>query len=215
MKLPPISSHSASVKPGIGWAAALPAGATLAILSAQLIRVIYGDKWLPAAPALAALGMFGALRVVFDIFNGYLYAQGRARPVLWVQVIWFVALTTAMIPATRWFGIIGAGWAHVLIGFVIVLPAYLVTMHRVGIRIRLLFERSLRPTLATLPAGGAALTVKLLVANPWAAFLAGGSAAVATYAAVMWPWALQEWRGIRPVADTGEAVLGSEPVWRA
>src|SRR3546814_10295805 len=61
------------------WAGALPAGAVLALLSAPVIEILYGARWLPAAAVLAALGLYGGLRVVFDVFAGYIYSQGRSR----------------------------------------------------------------------------------------------------------------------------------------
>src|SRR5262249_39482705 len=58
------------------WAAAVPAGISLAVLSVPLIRVLYGDRWAPSAAVLAALGVFGALRVLFMLFDDYLLAHG-------------------------------------------------------------------------------------------------------------------------------------------
>ena len=181
----------------IGWAAALPAGGLLAALSAPLIAILYGERWLPAAPVLAALGVFGALRVAFDIFNAYLYAQGRSRPVLWVQVIWLVTLTVGMVYATAAFGIVGAGWVHVIVALIIVLPAYLVTLRIAGVRLVAVLRRSWWPTAATVPTVGAAILTRSLFAGPLLQLFVGGGLAVAVYAIIMWPWARRELRGIR------------------
>jgi len=181
----------------IGWAAALPAGGLLAALSAPLIAILYGERWLPAAPVLAALGVFGALRVAFDIFTAYLYAQGRSRPVLWVQVIWLVTLTLGMVYATAAFGIVGAGWVHVIVALIIVLPAYLVTLRIAGVRLAAVLRRSWWPTAATVPAVGAAILTRSLFSGPLLQLFVGSGLAVAVYAIIIWPWARRELRGIR------------------
>jgi PST family polysaccharide transporter len=172
----------------IGWAAALPAGAVLAALSAPLIEVLYGERWLPAAPVLAALGFYGGTRVLVDIFNGCLYAQGRSRPVLWIQVLSLIALTAGMVVATPLFGIVGAAWVHVAVSVVLILPAYAVALAGSGIRAGDLLRLMWRPTAATVPAAAVALAAAALIPSPLVALLAGGTAAVGVYALLMWSW---------------------------
>lgn len=187
----------------IGWAAALPAGAVLAVLSAPVIGVLYGDKWLPSAPVLAALGVFGSLRVIFDILTAFLYAKGLSKPVLWVQILWLITLTAGMVLATQAFGIVGAGWVHVLVAVVIVLPAYLIALRQSGFKVRDVLRRSWWPTVATLPAAAAAWAAAWALESPVAQLLVGGLVAVVVYGLVMRPWALREWRAIRPPVGDG------------
>ncbi|HWI31344.1 MAG TPA: lipopolysaccharide biosynthesis protein [Microbacterium sp.] len=187
----------------IAWAGALPAGAVLAALSAPLIEVVYGEKWLPAAPVLAALGLYGSLRVVFDIFAGYLYARGRSRPVLWVQIIWLVAIVVGMIFATRAYGIIGAAWVHVVVAVVVILPAYTVVLTLAGVHVREIFEAAWWPTVGTIPAVAVAVAANMLISNPVFALLVGGFGSVLVYVAVMFPWGRKHLRGLR--ADRGTA----------
>ncbi len=182
---------------GIAWAAALPAGAMLAALSAPLIETVYGAKWLPAAPVLAALGLYGSLRVVFDIFAGYLYARGRSRPVFVIQVIWLVALASGMVAATTAFGIIGAAWVHVAIGVVVVLPCYWYVVHTTGATI-VPFLRAMWPaTLATIPATAVALLARWMIDDAPVALVAGGGGAAAIYLLLMWPWLRKNLRRVR------------------
>lgn len=190
----------------IGWAMALPAGLILAVLSVPVIGVLYGDKWLLSAPVLAALGVFGSLRVVFDILTAFLYAKGRSKPVLWVQIIWLVALASGMIVATQAFGIVGAGWVHVLVAALIVLPAYLVVLHMSGVSVKSVLRRSWWPTLAVVPAGIAAWAVCLLVASPLVQLLLGGFVAVAVYLGTMWRWGMREWQAVRQPSGKVESV---------
>lgn len=182
----------------LAWAGALPAGAVLAALSAPVIDVVYGAKWLPAAPVLAALGLYGSLRVAFDIFAGYLYAQGRTHPVLWIQVLWLVILVTGMIVASRAYGIVGAGWVHVVVASGFILPAYLVALASAGVRPTAFVRAAWWPTVAALPAVAAALAARGLVPQPLTAVFVGGVAAVLVYGLLMWPWLRRRVRQVRP-----------------
>lgn len=189
----------------IAWAAALPAGTVLAALSVPLIEALYGDRWLPGAPVLAVLGVYGSLRVVFDIAAAYLYSQGRSKPVLWIQIAWLIALVVAMIVATQGYGIVGAAWAHVIVAIVVTLPAYLVALRLAGVRIGELARAVWLPTLATVPAVLAAGVAVAFIGNAVLAILVGGFAAVLVYAALMWPWIRRRLRELR--APAGEEVL--------
>lgn len=180
----------------IGWAGALPAGGVLAVLSTPIITVLYGEKWLLAAPVLAALGLYGSFRVLFEIFNGFLYARGRARPVFWVQVLWLVALVGCMLPASAAFGIAGAGWAHAAVAVVVVLPTYLIVLRGSGISALALARRAGRPTLCAIPAIAVAWACARFIDSPLIALLVGGIAAVALYVALMWTWAVRELKGL-------------------
>lgn len=177
---------------GIGWAAALPAGAILAVLSEPLISVVYGEKWLPAAAVLAALGLHGAFRVLFDVFTGFLYARGRAQPVLWIQIVWLVCLVVAMVYGTSAFGIVGAGWAHVLVAAVIVLPVYALVVAQSGVSVRAMLRQCAWPTAATLPAAAAAWLCTHYISDDVAALLLGGAAAGLIYGGLMWRWGRRE-----------------------
>ncbi|GAA3203816.1 oligosaccharide flippase family protein [Microbacterium terregens] len=192
----------------VAWAAALPAGAVLAALSAPLIEVVYGEKWLPAAPVLAALGLYGSLRVVFDIFAGFLYARGLSRPVLWVQIVWLVVLVVGMIFATQAFGIVGAGWVHVVVAVVVILPAYAIALRTAGVRFRTILAAAWWPTVAAIPAVGVALAARVFLSDPVFAVLVGGFGAVIVYLLVGWPWLRAHVRAVRggrrtEVSDAG------------
>ena len=114
----------------LAWAASLPVGALLAVLSFQLITLVYGGRWAPSAPVLAALGLFGAIRVVFDLCVAYLLSRGASAAVLRVQAAWFVSLVPTTIAGAYWFGIVGAAWAHVVVAAAVILPSYLWVVRR-------------------------------------------------------------------------------------
>ncbi|WP_051191956.1 oligosaccharide flippase family protein [Microbacterium luticocti] len=180
-----------------GWALALPAGAVLAALSGPVIAVLYGEKWMPAAAVLAALGLHGSLRVVFDIATGYLYARGRSRAVLWIQLLWLGVLLAALIVAVPRWGIAGAGWAQVAVAAVVVLPAHLIALRAAGVRLGPLLAEAGRPTLAAAVGASAAAVLCTVLPHTTGALIGAVAVGAAVYAAAMAPWARRQAHTLR------------------
>ncbi|MFC4784703.1 oligosaccharide flippase family protein [Nocardioides sp. MAHUQ-72] len=173
------------------WALALPAGAALAVLAVPLVTVVYGERWTPAVPVLAALGLFGALRVVFDLVVAFLLARGASRPVLWIQALWFVTLLAVMVPAVRWFGIAGGGWAHLAVSVGVILPAYLLALRREGVAVGRLLLALWPPVPAAVAAGLGGSWVVHHVDSPALALVLGATAGAALYAGLVFRWVLR------------------------
>ncbi|MEJ3405280.1 lipopolysaccharide biosynthesis protein [Rathayibacter sp. YIM 133350] len=190
------------------WAASLPAGTLLAVLSTPVIVVLYGEKWAGSAVILASLGIVGSFRAVFDNFASYLLARGSSRSVLIVQVIWFVSILVGMIVGTAALGIIGAALVHVVVSVLVVLPAYLVTLRRHGVRLRPLLSGSAVPTIATVPAAGLAALIQVPLAHSaLLALLCGGCAAAGVYWLLVRRWLKRELAAARkPSAQSASAV---------
>jgi PST family polysaccharide transporter len=166
------------------WSVALLAGVLLAALSDPLIVLLYGHRWSAAIPVLAALGFFGALRVALDLLATYLMAKGAARPVLYVQIVWFVALIPAVIVGTQWLGIAGAAWAHLAVSALGVLPAYAIALRHVGTSPLVLLKALWPPLLAGAPTWWVAHLCASNIHQPLLALVAGGAAGCVTYAAI-------------------------------
>lgn len=195
------------------WAVALLVGVGLATLAQPVIVLLYGDRWSAAAAALAGLGLFGAVRVLFDLFATALIALGSTRAVLVVQVIWFVVMIPAMYAGVLWFGLAGAGWSHLAIAVVVVLPAYLVCLRRHGVAIAPLLRRCLVPTLTAVPL--AAVGVALAHWLPWPLLCLAAAlvCAVAFYALPLHRWWLDQLHILRtlPSADPVPSTTESLP----
>ena len=173
------------------WAVALPVGVLLAALAQPLVDLLYGARWGESAAVLAALGLFGALRVALDLLATYLMSQGRSREVLWVQALWFLALIPAVVVATERYGIVGAGWAHLAVSAALILPAYAVALARVGISPRILLRSLAPPVGAAIPCWVIAHAVSAGIDVPVLALLLGGLAGLAVYTALMFRWVRQ------------------------
>ena len=92
------------------WLISLPVGVMLALLSHDVIYFLYGEEFGPAVPLLTTLAIYGAIRVMFDTFTGFLYARSNSRGVLTANIIWVVALIGMTWIGARRFGLEGAAW---------------------------------------------------------------------------------------------------------
>src|SRR5207249_2849722 len=79
-----------TVAAALKWTCAitLPALAVLTGLAPEIIRAVYGPKWLPALPVLYLLSVNTALGVGTAVLNTMLYAAGRAGLALRISLIW-------------------------------------------------------------------------------------------------------------------------------
>jgi PST family polysaccharide transporter len=164
---------------------ALPVGALLAVLAAPLIEVLYGERWLAAASALTGLAVFGALRVVLDLFVSFLIAHGGTRAVLYIQVLWLGCLTPCMYLAVTSAGLAGAGWVHLVVAVVVTLPAYLVALGRHGVGTWQVLAGVLPGAGLGLLVGAAGWAGMQLAGSPLMQLIAGGAAGGVAFLAVV------------------------------
>jgi len=89
----------------------IPAAAGLAILAPEIVRVIYGDKWMPAVSSLVVLSLFGCLRSLGSI-QGYLYnAIGKPKISFFMNSAKLVLILVLIIPLTSRYALVGASLA--------------------------------------------------------------------------------------------------------
>jgi lipopolysaccharide exporter len=170
-------------------AAAFPVSALSVALSHPLVVLVYGSRWAPAGAALAAVSVFGSLRVMIALFSDLLVAVGRTRRLMVLQFIWLVVLIPAMIFGVEWKGIVGAGIAHVAVAIVVVIPLYILSIRRqLGIGFRWTAAVILPPFLASVLAWGAAYSAVLALHNLVAQLLVGAAAGLVAYLIAAWWW---------------------------
>ncbi|WFE30195.1 oligosaccharide flippase family protein [Solwaraspora sp. WMMD791] len=205
----------------LSWSGALLAGVLLSGLATVLIPLVYGARWLPAAAALVGLGLFGAVRVVTDLLSSFLIAVGAPRTVLWAQLSWLVALVPAMVVGVRYWGIAGAGWAHLVVALVVVLPLHLALVRPYAVRTGVVLGHLLVPVLAVLPAAVVGIGVSGLFDNRLLALLVGGMLTTVLFVAPLARWLPRRFRELRGSTagpppesadpDNGEPVLVAGP----
>lgn len=188
-------------------------GLCLGSLAGPVVDVLYGERWTPAAAALGGLAVFGATRVVLDLAATFLIAAGRTRQVLVVQLVWLAVMVPSMVVAVRTWGLTGAGWAHVVVAVVVVIPAYSYCLAGIGVDVGRLFRSCLVPVAAIAPAAVVCWQVGRATLPGPAALLIGGACAVLLYLAPLLPWCRQKIDELRNpparVADRSERTVTS------
>lgn len=186
-------------------ALSIPLGALLIVYADPVILFLYGEKWTAASSVLKALGAFGIVRVIFDLFAAYLYSRGRSRSVLVVQLIWLVTLAPAMMIGIQIGQLVGAGWAHVAVGVGVLLPAYLVALNRSGVQVAPILGRIVVAALACCPPAAVAVLTMPYTNGPFLTLLVGCSLFLLVYTAITFRWIRRLIRQLRSVSSSGSA----------
>ncbi|MFD8882978.1 oligosaccharide flippase family protein [Streptomyces erythrochromogenes] len=143
---------------GVVTAATVPLCVLLAALAAPVIELVYGGRWLPAAGALPWLMALGLVRIGCELAYDCLVAIGRRRSLIAVQGLWLVLLIPALVIGARGGGIVGVAQGHVAVAGAVVVPVFLLALHRGGIRLGTVARACAWPLL-----GGAVMAAALLV----------------------------------------------------
>ena len=182
---------------GLTWSISILMGVALGTLAEPVVGLLYGDLWMGAAAALVGLAAFGALRVILDLIATFLVAAGATRAVFAVQVWWLIVLVPTMYVAVRSFGVVGAGWAHVAVVVLAVLPAYLMCLHRVGVDAAQFLRAWIFPTICIVPAAAACWWIGRTIQPSVAAIALGGVTLIALYVAPMLRWGVAQVRALK------------------
>lgn len=90
---------------------AFPMSAGLMVLAPDAVSVIYGDKWLPMAPAVQILCVFGAIRAVVVTAGPVFSGVGRPSVLTRLQLLQLVLTALFIYPLTRHSGVVGTSVA--------------------------------------------------------------------------------------------------------
>ncbi len=126
----------------------LPITILIAILAPQLVHVLYGSKWDPAAPALRFLMILMACRVLVSFAFDILTSAGATRSTLWLNLGWAIILIPALYFGTNHDGIRGTAISHAIVGTLVALPAAIFLLERVRVRVREVLPDLVRPAIA-------------------------------------------------------------------
>jgi O-antigen/teichoic acid export membrane protein len=87
---------------------AVPASVGLFVLAPDVVKVVYGAKYLPMVRCFRVLIVYGLLRALAAVVGPMFVGTGRPRLDLITQVVRFSILAVGIYPATRAWGITGA-----------------------------------------------------------------------------------------------------------
>lgn len=167
-------------------AIALPACIMLATAPHPFIRILYGDKWEPAAPVLSWLALLAALRIFFELVYDYFVVLANTRAVFTIQVVWLIALAPSIWLGAQLFDLPGTGAAQLAVGVFIVLPMYLWELRRNGIGARAVAASMAVPVGVCLLLAGAVLLIQLALTNDWLVLISVGLVGVAAMGAMLY-----------------------------
>jgi PST family polysaccharide transporter len=129
----------------------------------------------------------GLVRIGCELAYDCLVAVGRRRPLIGVQGLWLAALIPVLLWAAHERGIVGVSQGHLLVAGVLVVPVFLLALHRGGIGLRWIVQACAWPFL-----GGAAMAVVIVclerrLGDGRSALLATGAVALAVYTVCVLP----------------------------
>ena len=168
-------------------ALAIPACVLLITLSEPLIKTIYGARWTPAATSLSLLGVLGLLRVFYELAYDGLAAADRRPTLLVVQGLWLVVLIPVLLVGARTHGINGVSAGHVLVAVLVVGPAFLWSLRRIGITVGALLRRCLRPIIGGILMAVVSLAIIHFAGSGIVGLVAASAAAGVVYVPLILP----------------------------
>ncbi|MFC5381907.1 lipopolysaccharide biosynthesis protein [Aquipuribacter nitratireducens] len=155
--------------------AAVPAMGLAAVAAWQLVEVVLGPAWRPAAPLVAVLALAGARETVFYVTPTLAKGLGRGGTVLRFELLSTAVQVTGVVIGLA-FGVLGVAVGYALAGVALV-PVLLRLQHRLaGVRARETLRCVAPPLHASAWGAGAYLLVTLAGWPPVATLLLGATA---------------------------------------
>ena len=164
---------------------AIPAAMCLAAVGAPVVLLLLGEKWLQAVPLIEALAFLGAVQFPYTNAYSVFLAVGKPEHQVKVHCIHVPVLVGLMILLASRYGIVGAAWATVITGFLVVPLSLSFVFRELGIRVSEFLRVVWRPASAAVAMYAAmAAAGHLAVAPGFLATLARLAMLVATGVAV-------------------------------
>lgn len=111
----------------------LPVCLLLAAVAPEVVEVVYGAAWAPAAPVLRLLALVAAVRIFSELVYDYLVVKQRTGGLLGVQLTWFAALVPTLWWAASQRGLEAVAGGQLLVVVVLVVPLLVGLLRRAGL----------------------------------------------------------------------------------
>jgi PST family polysaccharide transporter len=164
-----------------------PVCALMAAMNHPLILFMYGPRWAPSTAALGFLAIFAVVRISQDLAMDTLIAVGNSSSTLKLQSAWLIALIPSLIVGAHLYGITGVAIAHVIVGFVVVMPIYTIVIRRLGVTLGALTKHLIWPFVGGVWAAVVSRTVAEHFRTPIVALAVGGACGLAVYLVAVFP----------------------------
>jgi PST family polysaccharide transporter len=93
-----------------------PAFLSVAVLSPELVRLLFGEKWLPSIPVMQVLSIMGVLQSIFFFNSTVLLAMGKPNWRLWINCLNAITNFAAFALVVKW-GILAVASAFTIRGY--------------------------------------------------------------------------------------------------
>jgi len=185
----------------------VPPCVLLTTLAGPLIHLVYGERWISAAPALSLLAVFGLTRVAYVIFGSVITAADRRKTLMVIQGVWLVALVPVLLAGARLDGITGVGAGQLIVASGLVGPAFVWALSQADISVWAMVRACLRPLIGGVLLAAVSLLVIHFAGDGAAALGAAIVAAGAAYLAVVYPTLAL----LRRAPSAGREITSTEP----
>jgi O-antigen/teichoic acid export membrane protein len=172
---------------GLLMTLSVPPSVLLATLAGPLIRIIYGERWISAAPALSLLALFGLTRVSYVIFGSVITAADRRKTLMVIQGMWLVALVPVLLAGARLDGITGVSAGQLAVAAGLVGPAFVWAISRVNVSVWAIVRACLRPLIGGVLLAAVSLLIVHFAGDSVAALGAAIIASCAVYLSIVYP----------------------------
>jgi PST family polysaccharide transporter len=143
----------------VGTAVAFPGFLFFTVAAPEVVEVVFGDRWMPAAPVMAVLAIFGALQTALMITDSCLQAIGRPEIVFRNRLV-NTSVQIASFAVAAPFGIVWVAWALVARAYLLAALPVLSLIRAGVVDLRSWLRSFLTPALATAAMLAAAAVVR-------------------------------------------------------
>ncbi len=178
----------------------VPVATGLALLAPDVVRLLFGAKWLEAAQPLRVLSLYAVCAGLSGVMGSLHYGMNRPEIQTRIWAVQFVVYAGGIVPLTAWYGVVGAAAALTLsFGLGFLLQAFY-TLQLLGSEARVAFAALGRTTLPVIAIGVGLTVLAKLPAEPSGAWpVLAGLAAGTAYVLYLWrieyPRLVGLWRG--------------------
>jgi O-antigen/teichoic acid export membrane protein len=154
----------------------------LAAYAEDIVRFLYGERWVASAVVIPALVILSMGRMVVELSYDYLVALGRTVGNAWLHGVWLVALVPALVIGASGYGIGGLAWAHAVVVIVLVLPGIGILLKRAGTPVWPLVADLALPVLGASAVFGSSVLLRSVLPDGFLLLAVGGVCGTAVYA---------------------------------
>jgi PST family polysaccharide transporter/lipopolysaccharide exporter len=143
---------------------AVPALAGIMVLAPELVRVLYGPKWVPMVVPLMILCVAGLERAVTAPIAPLFNAMGKPRTVFFLLIAKLLLFGAAIFPLTSRYGIVGTAMAGATVSVILLMYSFPLTARLLGCRVSAIMKVLAGPFAA---AGAMVVSLLLLKLSGW------------------------------------------------